>query len=177
MGMLMTIMSNFSVLRFIDSFYSCIATCLWQVNIPQMFDKWKPLFRFLSEMIFVTFQNTFIAQMSTCFEGKQTRLTNNLSRFNYEGAVVLWERECTYICCWRTYNISILSAMDIWWNFNSTKYVQSIYNYTKLIYLYRQQYMNAHIYPEYKSVKKENVSRTNTVSSSKTNKKKCISSV
>ena len=70
MGMLMTIMSNFSVLRFIDSFYSCIATCLCQVNIPQMFDKWKPLFLFLSEMIFVTFQNTFIAQMSTCFEGK-----------------------------------------------------------------------------------------------------------
>ena len=63
-----------------------------------MFDKWKPLFLFLSEMIFVTFQNTFIAQMSTCFEGKQTRLTNNLLRFNYEGAVVLWEREFTYIC-------------------------------------------------------------------------------
>ena len=52
-----------------------------------MFDKWKPLFLFLSEMIFVTFQNTFIAQMSTCLEGKQTRLTNNLLRFNYEGAV------------------------------------------------------------------------------------------
>ena len=70
MGMLMTIMSNFSVLRFIDSFYSCIATCLCQVNIPQMFDKWKPLFLFLSKMIFVTFQNTFIAQMSTCFKGE-----------------------------------------------------------------------------------------------------------
>ena len=135
MGMLMTIMSNFSVLRFIDSFYSCIATCLCQVNIPQMFDKWKPLFLFLSEMIFVTFQNTFIAQMSTCFEGKQTRLTNNLLRFNYEGAVVLWERECTYICSWRPYNISILSAMDIWWNFNSTKYF-TFKAYKIMIYLW-----------------------------------------
>ena len=122
MGMLMTIMSNFSVLRFIDSFYSCITTCLCQVNIHQMFDKWKPLFFFLSKMIFVTFQNTFIAQTSKCFKGEQTRLTNNLSRFNYEGAVVLPERECTYICCWRPYNISISSAMYIWWNFSSTKF-------------------------------------------------------
>ena len=70
MGMLMTIMSNFSVLRFIDSFYSCITTCLCQVNIHQMFDKWKPLFSFLSKMIFVTFQNTLIAQMSKCFKGE-----------------------------------------------------------------------------------------------------------
>ena len=70
MGMLMTIMSNFSVLRFIDSFYSCITTCLCQVNIHQMFDKWKPLFFFLSKMIFVTFQNTFIAQTSKCFKGE-----------------------------------------------------------------------------------------------------------
>ena len=121
MGILMTIMSNFSVLRFIDSFYSCITTCLCQVNIHPMFDKWKPLFLFLSEMIFVTFQNTFIAQTSKCFKGEQTRLTNNLSRFNYEGAVVLLERKCTYICCWRPYNTSILSAMYIGWNFSSSK--------------------------------------------------------